>query len=98
MSACAKSGSSGANEARPSGRSGKTSPTLNTATRPSLGMLSAPASEREERRLVVALEVDVEAQHAALLALRNEPVAILLGDGLEHGVGGVRRLLVGEVD
>src|SRR5579872_4679328 len=92
MSAWAKSGSSGANEARPSGRSGKTSPTPKTEMRP-----STATSEREERRLVLALEVDLEAQRA-LRRPRHQERAVLLGNEPEHGVGAVRLRLVGEVD
>src|ERR1700733_1989449 len=98
MSAFANSGSSGSNDARPSGMSGKTSPTLKTDTLRSDAMAVAPlALEGEEGRLVRALEIDVEAQHVAFLP-GDQQVAILLGNELEHGVGAVGLGLIGEVN
>src|SRR3954447_20165224 len=56
------------------------------------------ASEGEEDGLTLALEPDVEAVAAVAVGAREQRAAPRRGDGGEDGIGGVRLLLVGEVD
>src|SRR3954447_1843855 len=56
------------------------------------------ASEGEEDGLTVALEPDVEAVAALAVGAREQRVPSRRGDGGQNGIGGVRLLLVGEVD
>src|SRR5437667_7603075 len=61
--------------------------------RPSDGL-----SDGKEHRLALALEVDIEAQVAVLLARHERGPALRVVDGGQDRVGGVGLGLVGEVD
>ena len=56
------------------------------------------SAESEEGRLVVTLEMDVEAQGPGLGASYQRGASARIRDHRKNGVGGVCRVLVGKVD